>query len=80
MKNNHIGWRSLCCGAKVIVQGGITLYNVCTKCHQACDTYGKPRRTWERNPQTQITPNKKKISKTRLTKKEIDKIRQNEDF
>jgi hypothetical protein len=51
--------RSKCCNAKVKVVGNVTMYHVCTKCHQPCDTFYVERKTWEINPKTRVVPNKK---------------------
>lgn len=72
--------RSKCCNSKVEVHGNLTLYHVCKKCGNACDIVFVERKVWERNPVTQVQPNKKKKSKIKLTKKEINQIRQEEDF
>ena len=77
---NSLSERSKCCGAKVIVRGKTTLYYVCLSCGKPCDVYTKERRTWIRNPKTQILKDKREKEKTKLTKKEIDEIRKNEDF
>jgi hypothetical protein len=77
-KNNSE--RSLCCGAKVKVVGNTTLYYVCLKCKKACDIYIKERKFWERNPKTQILGDKRDKKEEKLTKKEIEFYRKNEDF
>jgi len=57
-----------------------TCYVICTKCGKACDIYVPIRKTWTRNPKTQIIPNKKKQITEKLTRKEIEKFRKEEDF
>ncbi len=84
-KNNY---KSKCCGAKVKIYSspddidkvGCTMYHICTECGQACDIMILTRHTWTRNPVTQIIPNKKRKSSTKLTKKELREIHLNEDF
>lgn len=53
---------------------------LCSKCGEACNVYEKTRKTWKINPATKIKQNEKKIKKVKLTKKEIDELRRNEDF
>lgn len=55
-------------------------YSICNKCKQPCQVHLDERKSWARNPATQIIPNKKKKSSTKLTKKELNEIHQNEDF
>jgi hypothetical protein len=84
-KNNY---KSKCCGAKVRIHSSpddidkfsCTMYHVCTNCGQACDIIILTRRTWIRNPKTQIIPNKKKKKSTKLSSKELREIHLNEDF
>lgn len=92
-KNNQTKEKSLCCNAKVKVvispdfygdnpktQQIGTCHYECIKCKKVCDVYLKERKIWIRNPKTQIIPNKKKLKFTKLTPKEIQEIRMNEDF
>jgi hypothetical protein len=71
---------SQCCGAKVIVRGKTTMHYVCLKCGQSCDIYLKMRKFWTRNPKTQILGDKRAKKEKKLTKKEIEEFRRNEDF
>lgn len=77
---NKLSERSKCCGAKVRVIGRTTLHYECLKCKEACDIYIKERKTWERNPKTQVLEDKREEEKNKLTKQEITEIRRNEDF
>lgn len=88
-KNKLSTPKSKCCYAEIKI-GGLgdfhgedrpcTIYYMCTKCGKACDVIIMPRRTWKRNPKTQIVPNKKKKKSTKLTPKELKEIHRNEDF
>lgn len=57
-----------------------TCYCICSKCNQPCDMYVPIRKTWTRNPKTQILEDKRAKKEIKLTKKEIEEIRRNEDF
>ncbi len=61
--------RSKCCNAKVKVVGKTTLYHICLKCKKACDVYFTIRKTWTRNPATQVQKDKRE----KMRKKELDK-------
>lgn len=67
--------KSTCCFANITVQGITSKYAVCSKCKQPCNITFKSRKQWGRKPQTQVIPNKKKQSKTRLTKKEETELK-----
>jgi len=56
---NRPSARSMCCSAKVKIVGNVTMYHVCTKCHEVCDIFYVERKTWEINPRTRVVPNKK---------------------
>jgi hypothetical protein len=79
-KQINISERSLCCNSKVVVRGKTTMYYVCLKCGEACDVYYTERKVWTRNPKTQILGDKRAKEKNKLTKKEIEEFRKNEDF
>jgi hypothetical protein len=53
---------------------------ICIKCNKSCNFYVPIRKTWNRKPQTQIIPNKKKQKSTKLTPKELQELHKNEDF
>lgn len=59
-----------------------TVSAICSKCNQPCNFYIPIRKVWNRNPKTQIIPNKKKKKNksTKLTPKEIKEFLKNEDF
>jgi len=57
-----------------------TCHYICTKCQEVCDVYLKQRKTWTRNPKTQIIGDKRAKKEKKLTKKEIEEFRRNEDF
>jgi L-lactate utilization protein LutB len=85
--------KSTCCGVDIKVdmspdfigdnpktmQVGTCCY-MCSKCNQPCDVYANTRKTWNRNPATKVKGDERGKFKEKLTKKEIDKIRKNEDF
>jgi len=89
MKKKKNNLKSTCCGAEVKI-GGIgdfegdksacTQYYVCIQCQEACDVYLKERKTWTRNPVTKVKGDERGKYQEKLTKKEIDTIRKNEDF
>jgi hypothetical protein len=87
-KNKPSTLRSTCCGAEItsitspdeIDKIGCTCYCVCTKCGEPCDIYSKPRAVWNINPKTRIVPNKKKKDWNKLSKQEVKKYLQEEDF
>jgi hypothetical protein len=72
--------RSKCCGAKIKVVGRTALHYECLKCKEPCDIYIKERKIWARNPKTQILGDKRAKTKNKLTKKEVEDFRKNEDF
>jgi len=57
-----------------------TCYCICTKCNEPCNFYVPVRKTWARNPKTQVIPNKKKKVSTKLTPAELKELHKNEDF
>ena len=57
-----------------------TCYYICTKCNQPCSVYIPIRRTWTRNPATKVKGDEREKKEIKLTKKEIEEIRRNEDF
>jgi hypothetical protein len=81
--------KSDCCNAEVKV-GGIpdfngdrhacTQYYVCTKCEEACNVHICQRKTWTRNPATKVKGDERGKQEIKLTKKEIEEFRRNEDF
>jgi len=88
MSKKKLSVKSKCCNAPVRIGGGencrdkkaqITMYHVCTKCNQPCDTIVKERKTWEINPKTRVVPNKKKSDRL-FSDKEIKKFLKEEDF
>jgi len=68
-KKSSISERSKCCGAKVVVRGRTTLHYECLKCGYECDIYYVERKTWTRNPKTQILGDERE----KINKKETDK-------
>ena len=48
-----------------------TMYYICTKCNEACDSFVKTRKTFKINPVTRVQPNKKKEFKDKLARREI---------
>lgn len=78
-KKSKVTERSKCCNAKVRVAGKTTLHYVCNQCQNPCEVIFVPRKTWTRNPATQIIPNAK-CKAPKLTKKEIREILLHEDF
>jgi len=90
-KKNNL--KSLCCNAKVKISMSPdffgdtpktqiigTCHYTCTKCNQACDIYSNSRKTWKINPSTKVKGDNRDKEKDKLTKKEIEEIRRNEDF
>jgi hypothetical protein len=45
---------------------------ICSKCGEPCNLMINERRTWTRNPKTQILKDKRKKIKDKITKKEIN--------
>lgn len=72
--------KSVCCNAKVKLKDKETLTYVCSKCDKSCQIYVSTRKTWKRNPATQIIPDKRKKIKKLFTDKELRGFRMNEDF
>jgi len=81
--------KSNCCHAPVRVSGipdfegdkSVCIqYYICTKCNEPCDIYIPIRRIWTRNPVTKVKGDERGKYKTKLTKKEIEEFRRNEDF
>lgn len=91
MKTKKTKLLSTCCGASItyseIAPDFIgdkkpkigTAYCICTKCKEPCNIYTKERRVWKINPETRIIPNKKKRL-TKLSPRELKRIKQEEDF
>lgn len=52
--------KSKCCKARVVVRGKTTMYYICLKCGEPCDTFLVERKTWQINPRTRVVPNKRK--------------------
>jgi hypothetical protein len=77
IKNNL---KSICCNAKVRLEGiddfdkQCTIYHVCTYCNKPCDVLIKVRKTWTRNPSEQIIGDKRDKINKKVTKKEIEEI------
>jgi len=75
--------KSICCGAKVRVEGmndfdkQCTMYHVCTYCNKPCDIIVKVRKTWTRNPSTKVEGDKRAKEKRKEANKEI---RNTEDY
>jgi len=51
-----------------------TCYCICSKCNQPCNMYIPIRRTWIKNPKTQIQKDKREKTKRKETNKEIKEI------
>jgi hypothetical protein len=83
-------YKSNCCNAPIKVGEGIgdfsekdkacTLYAVCSKCGSPCDIKSNTRKVWTINPSTKIKKDERKKFKDKLTKKDIENYRKNEDF
>lgn len=67
----NITAKSTCCFAKFRVAGTITKYAICCKCGKPCSITFIPRRKWQRNPATQVQPNKKRKKIEKQIKKEV---------
>jgi len=94
MKRKKRNFKSECCNAEVHLSKTLnklfgnfsekistgTYECICSKCHKACDVYIPIRKVWTINPKTRIIPNKKKRILDKLSQKEINKYRKNEDF
>lgn len=52
----------------------------CTKCNEACNVHVNKRKTWKINPAPRIIEDKREKKTQKLTKREIKKILQEEDF
>jgi hypothetical protein len=72
--------KSICCNAKVRLEGiddfdkQCTIYHICTYCNKPCDVLIKVRKTWTRNPSEQIIGDKRDKINKKVTKKEIEEI------
>lgn len=51
-----------------------TVSAICTKCNKPCNFYIPIRRTWIRNPKTQIRGDKRNEIRQKTIKKEIEEI------
>lgn len=71
MKRIIASIRSKCCNSRVKVLGNTTLYHVCSKCNNACNTYFVERKIWNRNPKTTIQQDKREKIKDKIINKEI---------
>jgi len=94
MKNKKSVLVSTCCKAPIVYSNPApdfigdkeedmvigTCCCLCSKCQEPCNIMSIERKFWTRNPVTQIIPNKKKKSSTKLTPKELKEIHKNEDF
>jgi hypothetical protein len=72
--------KSNCCNAKVKVEGNVTMFYRCCKCHQPCDVHSVIRKTWTRNPSVQILKDKRRKHWDKLNKKEINHYRKGEEL
>ena len=92
-KKSTVSERSKCCNAKVrVVMSGDffgdtsktqrigTCHYECLKCKEDCDVYYKERVVANRNTGTQVHKDKRKKFVEKLTQKEIEEFRRNEDF
>lgn len=79
-KKSNYTLRSKCCNGKVKTQGKTTMYYVCLKCKEACDVIFVERKTWTRNPATQVQGDKREKRKRLFTDKEIREFLKHEDF
>jgi hypothetical protein len=83
-KKNKDTFKSNCCNAVVKYKRNdkketTDVFSItCTKCDNPCNVHVDERRTWAINPKTRIVPNKKKDRK--LSNKELNKFREEEDF
>jgi L-lactate utilization protein LutB len=53
---------------------------ICSKCGKPCNFYVPIRRTWKRNPATKVKGDDRAKKEVKLTKKEIEEFKRNEDF
>lgn len=53
---------------------------ICSKCGKPCNFYTPIRKVWTKNPATKIKGDEREKKENKLTKKEIDYYRKNEDF
>jgi L-lactate utilization protein LutB len=53
---------------------------ICSKCNKSCNIYIPIRKTWTRNPKTQILEDNRKKQKKLFTDKELKEFRKEEDF
>jgi ABC-type proline/glycine betaine transport system substrate-binding protein len=73
--------KSVCCNANVqVYHVDTSLWYTCKKCKEACKVYLKERKIWTINPTTKIKKDERKKFKDKLTKKDIENYRKNEDF
>ena len=93
MKNKKNNLKSNCCNADIktdiapdflgdnpeTMQIGTCCY-ICKKCNNACDVHVNERKVWKINPVTKIKGDERGKFREKLTKKEIEEIRKNEDF
>ncbi len=89
---NKTQYKSQCCNAKTTYSEMITdfigekkpligtITCICSKCKKPCAILIVERKKWEKNPATQIIPNKKEKIKRLFTEKELKKFREEEDF
>jgi hypothetical protein len=86
MAKTKSNYKSICCNADVRIEGmddfdkQCTMYHVCTYCNKPCDVTVKIRKTWKINPTTKVKGDERGKFKEKLTKKEIEDFRKNEDF
>jgi L-lactate utilization protein LutB len=93
MKKKKSNLKSNCCNADIKVDMAPDFYGdnpktmiigtccyICNRCNQACDVHINIRKTWAINPATKIKGDERGKFKEKLTKKEIEEIRKNEDF
>lgn len=82
MKIKYNKFKSNCCNAEIKINAPLrdfpgeknilgTFYYICKKCNQACDIHIKERKSWNRNPKTQIIKDKREKIKTKEIIKEI---------
>jgi hypothetical protein len=77
MEKKKSNLKSICCGAKVRIEGmddfdkQCTMYHICTKCNQACDVLINIRKKWNINPVTQVKGDEREKKRQKEIKKEI---------
>jgi len=79
--------KSKCCNADVRISGIddfenhiCTLSHYCMKCGNPCDIKSAVRKVWTINPSTKVKKDERKKFEDKLTKKEVENYRKNEDF